>query len=317
MAQCMRSGFRKFTPGFQEKVLVGTVREKMSDEVVSRMTLRAANERKTREKYDSSDVQKESAKKRRKSKHKELNDTPGGEDEDWNVPTGYYIVQDIVAHKRVPNARNVVGLAKFEYQVRWEGYPAANNSWVPYENIQHLSALQTYITDHPDLQQALRKREQDGGLADSEEEDVLELKVSKLLAFVRNRRTSRMNHCDEDECFQISFQRCFFSEFARKLQWFHHTGSHKYEIDFNIWCPERTFDAFLEKCISWAKSDQDENREGEFSKELLNESGTMLLNERAAVVKFGIAAPSIPFHVLGRVDESEVPWRQSVKPCIY
>ena len=40
----------------------------------------------------------------------------------------------------------------------------------------------------------------------------------------------------------------------------------------------------------------------------------MLLNERVAVVKFGIAAPSIPFHVLGHVAETEVPWRQSAKP---
>ena len=67
-------------------------------------------------KFDSSDPQKDSAKKRLKSKNKDTHDNAGGEDEDWNVPTGYFIVQDIVAHKMIPNARNVVVLAKFEYQ---------------------------------------------------------------------------------------------------------------------------------------------------------------------------------------------------------
>ena len=214
----------------------------------------------------------------------------------------------------MPNSRNFSGLAKYRYLVRWDGYSAAESSWVPYENVSHLSELQAYVSEHDDLRFAVKKQLQDVTTVDSEEEDVLEMQAAKLLRLVRERRASRSEHCDEEQCFKITFVRCFFKEFTRKLEWFKQSDSHRYEMDFSSWCPELVFDVFWRKCVSWAKGEEQAGNHGDFSEELLTVSDEVLLNERLVVVRFSIAAPSIPFHVLGLVPETVVPWRQSAKP---
>ena len=104
----------------------------------------------------------------------------------WNVASGSFIVKAIVAQK-VVNHRNFTPLLKFEYQVRWEGYSAARDLWLPYENVKHLSELQSYISQHYELKAASKQALNDSFLEDSEEEDVLENKAAELLEFIRGR----------------------------------------------------------------------------------------------------------------------------------
>ena len=36
--------------------------------------------------------------------------------------------------------------------------------------------------------------------------------------------------------------------------------SHLHTIDLAVWCPERSFEAFLKKCVSWAQHDGEKVR---------------------------------------------------------
>ncbi len=149
---------------------------------------------------------------------------------------------------------------------------------------------------------------------------MLESRVADLLKFVRGRRTSRSCHIDEEECFRTTFARCFFPHFINQLESYKRSRSDLYTINFNIWCPERSFDVFLKKCISWAAQDTESQDKGQsaicddhrnFSDEL-REAG--LAQERRASVRFRLGATAAPFHVLGHADETAVPFRQSSRP---
>ena len=101
------------------------------------------------------------------------------------------------------------------------------------------------------------------------------------------------------------------------LEWYKCTNSEKYDISFNIWCPERIFDAFHRKCRSWAQHLSTKGIEyalpshHAFSEELLQAND---VDTRLQTVNFSVGASHAPFHVLGLEDESMTPWRQSAPP---
>ncbi len=102
------------------------------------MELRHTEQRKRPDVFDPSTELSRSTRKKRK------NICLGGQEEVdmiWHIPPDSFEVKGIVGHKKLPNARTLVGLAKYEYMIRWEGYSAAFDSWLPYENVQHLAAL--------------------------------------------------------------------------------------------------------------------------------------------------------------------------------
>ena len=182
--------------------------------------------------------------------------------------------------------------------------------------MKHLAELQAYISLHYDLKAAYKQASNDSLLQDSEEEDVTENLASELLRQLRERRTSRASHKDEEECYHITFVRCFFPKFVQKLEWFKHSRGDLHEIDFNIWCPEKSFNLFLLKCASWAKQQHQEledqsDEQLDFSSNLLQEDIT---TNRVNTIKFDLGASSAPFHVLGHVLETDIPFRQSNNP---
>ena len=98
------------------------------------MQLRETGERKRTNIYDPSTEQPQAA---RKLQRKSSVEEKSAVDETWVVSKDSYIVKAIIDHRRVANARNYLGLAKFEFRIRWEGYSTDADSWVPYFNDQH------------------------------------------------------------------------------------------------------------------------------------------------------------------------------------
>ena len=223
-------------------------------------------------------------------------------------------------HRQVSNARNVSGLYKYEFCVKWEGFAAIEDSWVCYQNLKDNDELQVYINRTEELRRVIRSEHKADTLCDSEEEDLLMSHVAELSRFVQGRRASRLSHCDEEQCFKITFVRCFVAKFLEQLTWFQSSRSDKHEIDFNIWCPEIVFKNFYQQCISWAQHEEEKHAQypptpqdppPNFSRELLQEG---IDTQRLAVTRFSVSAYAAPFHMIAFVDETEVPFRQSAHP---
>ena len=281
------------------------------------MNLRKEQERKRKVFFD------QSSSKRPASKRSEKGPSLGQNsevDDIWKVPSGSFIVKEIVDHKRVANSLSRDGLDCVEYRVCWEGYSASSDTWLPYCNVSHLSALQHYITDCPELRNAMKNPTKSALLEPEEGQDVVEALAANLLRSIREQSLSRQCHKDEEECFSITVVRCFFPNFKKLLQFWHTSRSELYTIDFKIWCPERSFDAFLKTCVTWAVEYKNSPEEQDlvtheahmhFSDTLL---AAGLASERRSTVNFQIGATAAPFHVLGNVAEDTIPFRQSPEP---
>eukprot|EP00762_Andalucia_godoyi_P006033 ANDGO_00041.mRNA.1 hypothetical protein ABB37_10147 len=61
-----------------------------------------------------------------------------------SVDSDEYVVESIVEHR---------GKSKrdFEFRVRWSGYNADDDSWLPYSEVRELEALETYLSDRPSI----------------------------------------------------------------------------------------------------------------------------------------------------------------------
>ena len=96
------------------------------------MNLREPNKRKKHEIFDPSTIQRSASKRGPKLFKRDAKDGNEGWDPIWNVDEDSFIVEAIRDHKRVANAREQVGLAQFEFLVRWKGYGSAADQWLPY-----------------------------------------------------------------------------------------------------------------------------------------------------------------------------------------
>ncbi|KAG9393502.1 Chromo (CHRromatin Organization MOdifier) domain [Carpediemonas membranifera] len=54
-----------------------------------------------------------------------------------------YLVQEILAHRGGPNKTS------FEFLIRWDGYGAEDDQWLPYLEVRDLEALDYYLECHP------------------------------------------------------------------------------------------------------------------------------------------------------------------------
>ena len=56
----------------------------------------------------------------RKTQRIDLAETKQDGDDAWTIQQDEWIVKEIVGHKKAANARNMVGLNKYEFKVRWD-----------------------------------------------------------------------------------------------------------------------------------------------------------------------------------------------------
>ena len=280
------------------------------------MNLRAAEKRKPSKVFDPSPLDATRASRRSKHDNTEHKST---EDQEWTVTDDQFEVEAILDHQKSVNGRRCVGLAQYEFRVRWRGYSAEHDLWLPYDNVERIPLLQEYIALHPNLKKCINKASQIPILEDNEVEDLFEAKLAELWKLHREYKSARQGHADEEECFKITFVRCFAPRFGDKLRWFHHTNQHLQTFRFNTWCPVSCFEHFLRTCIAWAKQDAEEaSNDGRpldnpfYSANLLTDAG--IATESRASIVFKLCPTFAPFHVLAYTDEHTVPFRQSADP---
>eukprot|EP00762_Andalucia_godoyi_P006148 ANDGO_01702.mRNA.1 hypothetical protein ABB37_10147 len=63
------------------------------------------------------------------------------------VDNDTYEVEKIVDH-RVPASKKK---RDYTFQVRWKGYGQEDDSWLPFEEVKDLEALDVYLRGHPKL----------------------------------------------------------------------------------------------------------------------------------------------------------------------
>jgi hypothetical protein len=57
-----------------------------------------------------------------------------------------FIVEFIVDHRG-----SMKKPSKLEFKVRWQGYDESEDTWEPYRGVKELTALDTYLQDHPEI----------------------------------------------------------------------------------------------------------------------------------------------------------------------
>ncbi len=277
---------------------------------------RPTRQRKGTERYDPSSQATSASTKPKK--RRTGNETKDDIDPLWHISKEEFVVKAILEHKKVANDRNLIGLNKYEFKVRWAGYSAASDGWVPYKNIELVPDLQAYITEHPQLKSAMIETQNGDILQDSERFQVIEMKAADLLKAIRENAQAIACHENEEECFRITFLKCTFHHFMTRMQAFHHSDASLRNIEWTSWCPESVFEVFLRTCVNWAQHESTKCRVVEraehnlFSDVLLG--ADFAADCRLETVKFAIGPTAAPFHVLGNRQETETPFRQSVKP---
>ena len=105
---------------------------------------RPTRQRKGTERYDPSSQATSASTKPKK--RRTGNETKDDIDPLWHISKEEFVVKAILEHKKVANDRNLIALNKYEFKVRWAGYSAASDGWVPYKNIELVPDPQAYIT---------------------------------------------------------------------------------------------------------------------------------------------------------------------------
>ena len=67
-----------------------------------------------------------------------------------------YIVDKIVAHRLMNNYTGDKNRTSYEFKIRWLGYNACDDTWLPWENVSQLAAMDKYLLEHGDLAKLIR-----------------------------------------------------------------------------------------------------------------------------------------------------------------
>ena len=67
-----------------------------------------------------------------------------------------YIVDKIVAHRLMNNYTGDRNRTSYEFKVRWLGYNACDDTWLPWKSVSQLAAMDKYLLEHKDLAKLIR-----------------------------------------------------------------------------------------------------------------------------------------------------------------
>ncbi len=69
-----------------------------------------------------------------------------------------YLVHSLVAHRLVSDIAGKNNKTSYEFKVRWLGYTALDDTWLPWKEVRDLEAMDIYLRNNKDLAKLIREK---------------------------------------------------------------------------------------------------------------------------------------------------------------